>query len=374
MDPQCHVPFSYTGAALAGYPGAAAAIASLRPLSDSCSIGNRLKISIMAERRTSQAESETEGAAAAPPQLKIATRFAGVLSNLDVSERVVIFTHVPKTGGTTLDHIITAVAAATGKRKRRLRRPSTGPGVVPAPGQHLVNFEDLPEGLLADADYLTGHFQFGIHRRLQRPFLYVTLLRDPIQRLLSNIRFGIDRGNWSRDTPIESIFAAGRLIDNIQTRQLAGVADRSTPCTAEMLAAARDNLRRHYAVAGLTERFDETLRTLITLLGWPDIAYTDRQVSATTVDPELESRARLAAERFSPLDMELYADVAAMPVPWAYGIIEGTPTGAARQQNVLVTSPLFQLNNRPLSLLPYPIFDLHIRPLVARRGGEVVFV
>lgn len=329
----------------------------------------------MADPNTSRVETDADNdGGSLPPRLKIATRFAGVVPNLDVSRRLVIFTHVPKTGGTTLDHIFGAAAAVTGKKKRRLRMKSTASGPRHARDQHLLDFETVPQEELTGADYLTGHFQFGIHRRLQRQFLYVTLVRDPVARLLSNIRFGIDHGKWSRDTPIESIFAAGRLIDNIQTRQLAGVANREAPCTAETLTAARDNLRRHYAVAGVTERFDETLRTLITLLGWPDIAYTDRQVSTTAANPELEARVRIAAERFSSFDMELYADVAAMPVPWAYGIIEGTPTGAARQQNLLITSPLFRLKNRPMSMLPYSLFDALVRPVVARQGGEIVFV
>lgn len=367
---------SYIVTVLSSYPGEGTTAASLRLRSDSCSIGAYLQVEAMPESDATQVETgaDDNGVGASPPQLKIATRFSGVAVNLDVSGRVIIFTHVPKTGGTTLDHILGAAAAATGKQKRRLRMRSTASGPRHSRDQHLLDFETVPPEELAGADYLTGHFQFGIHRRIQRPFLYVTLLRDPVARLLSNIRFGIDHGKWSRDTPIESIFTAGRLIDNIQTRQLAGIADRETPCTAEMLAAARLNLRRHYAVTGLTERFDETLRALITLMSWPDIAYTDRQVSITAADPELEARARHAAQRFSLFDMELYADVAAMPVPWAYGIMEGTPTGSARQQNLLVTSPLFRLNNRPLSLLPYSVFETHVRPMVVRQGSDVVYV
>src|SRR5206468_1396750 len=94
-----------------------------------------------------------------------------------------------------------------------------------------------------------------------------------------NVRFGLDRRTWSRDTPVESLVKHGRLIDNMQTRQIAGIADRDVPCTAKMLAIAIENLRSHYAVVGATERFDDALKTLITLLGWPDIAYSDRQVS-----------------------------------------------------------------------------------------------
>lgn len=307
-------------------------------------------------------------------RLKLASRLSGVVPNLDAGSRTIVFTHVPKTGGTTLDHVFGAAAAITKHRWRRLRMKSLNTGPRSERLQRLLDFETVAPSILDDADYLTGHFQFGIHRCLKRPCLYVTLLRDPVARLLSNLRFGFDRGNWPRDASLESIIKSGRMLDNIQTRQLAGIADREVPCTAETLVLALKNLRQNYAIVGLTERFDETLKALITLLGWPDIAYSDRQVSQVPADGEMEAKARTEAERLFSYDMELYAEAASRPVPWAAGIMDGTPLGTVRQANVLLTSPRLQLNNRPVSLLPASVFDSLVRPAVLRQGGEVVFV
>jgi hypothetical protein len=310
----------------------------------------------------------------APVRLKLATRLAGLRPMIDPTRQTIIFTHVPKTGGTTLDHIMHAMAAIGRKRGRRLTFQREG---VPPPHariQEFLSLDHLSDDQLSDCDYLSGHFPFGIHHRLKRPCLYITLLRDPVARLLSNVRFGLDRGRWTKDAPLDALIEEGRLIDNLQTRQIAGIGDRAAPCTAETLAMALDNLRSHYGVVGTTERFDETLKALITLLGWPDIAYSDRQVSRTPSDPELEARVRTVAERYFALDMELYAFANALPVPWRVDVLDGMAAANVRQGTVLLTSPVVTFNSRPYALLPASAFDTQICPAVRQQGGEVLFV
>lgn len=284
-----------------------------------------------------------------------------------------IFTHVPKTGGTTLDHIFAAVAAATGRTARRLTMAHLADRPRSERNQRILDFATTPD-LDRAADYLTGHFQFGLHRLLDRPSCYVTIMRSPAARLLSNLRFGIDRGMLPPGATIETVFATNRFLDNIQTRQLAGVADRDVPCTRETLETARENLRRHYAVVGITERFDEALKALITLLGWPDIAYTDRQVSRTRIDPAREAEAAAAVERHFAYDLELYREVAARPVPWSPDFMTGEVAGSARQDAVLVTSPVIKRGNKPFALISRTEFDLRLCPALKQAGGEVVFV
>ena len=319
-------------------------------------------------------ESHGDGVRTPPVVLKVATRLAGVVPSVDPSDHTIVFTHVPKTGGMTLDHIMMAAAAVGGKRWRRL--PMTAQRSVPRHErrQMFLDFEEFPRDELAGFDYITGHMPFGIHRRLPRPSLYIVLLRDPVARLLSNFRFGIDRGKWSRDTSIEALFKEGKIADNLQTRQLSGLGDFSAPCTAATLALAFENLRSHYAFVGLTERFDDLLKGLITLLGWPDVAYSDRQVSSTPSDPALETSVRDAAERHCCLDMELYAAARLRATPWSAGLLEGTVDGSTRQANVLLTSPVVNFNSRPSALLPADFFDSRLGPAVRQQGGDVVFV
>lgn len=306
-------------------------------------------------------------------QLKVASRIGGMTPMADLHRKTLVFTHIGKTGGTTLDHIIRGAASAAGMRVCRLRSQRSRA----TPTQHiqeLSTFDRADFAQLSACDYISGHFPFGIHARLSRPCLYVTLLREPVARLLSNVRFGLDRGKWSRDVSVVALVEEGRLIDNMQTRQIAGVADRASPCTAETLALALENLRSHYAVVGVTERFDDTVRSLITLFGWPDIAYSDSQISRAASDPDLESRAREAAERYFAFDIELHAYAKSRPTPWSPAILGGTMTGPARQDSVLVTSPMVRFNNRPVGRIPRTMFDTELVPAVQQQGGEVVYV
>jgi hypothetical protein len=316
----------------------------------------------------------TSASGAAAFQLKLATRLAGVAPAIDVSRHTIVFTHIGKTGGTTLDHIIRVAASVGGKRACR-PRPPRGRSIPPSQhNQELLHLDLIDHDQLSSCDYVIGHFPFGLHARLPRPCLYITLLRDPASRLLSNIRFGLDRDKWPRDASVTELVEQGRLIDNMQTRQIAGIADRDAPCTSKTLATAINNLRSHYCVVGVTERFDDALKTLITLLGWPDIAYSNRQVSHAPSDPDLESRVRAAVERHFAVDMELYAYASALPSPWSSGVLEGTVTGNARQDSVLVTSPFINFNDRPSALLSRAAFDAQIHLAVQQLGGEVVLV
>jgi len=265
-------------------------------------------------------------------------------------------------------------ASIGGKRACRPRARRERPLDPAQQNQELVHLDEIADDQLSACDYVIGHFPFGIHARLPRPSLYITLLRDPVARLLSNFRFGLDRQKWPRDMPVATLVEQGRLIDNMQTRQIAGIADRHVPCTSAMLSTAIENLRSRYAVVGVTERFDETLRTLITLLGWPDIAYSDRQVSRAASDPELESNARSAAERYFGFDMELHTYASMRPTPWNPGILEGTVTGGTRQDTVLVTSPMVSFGGRPFALVPSAAFDSQICATVRQKGGEVLLV
>ncbi len=304
------------------------------------------------------------GALQAPLRLRLATAYAGLAPRADATPQTVVFTHIPKTAGTTLDHIMYATSLSRGAVYRRARGAIYGP--LP---DALAQFETWDRDQLATLDYLAGHLPYGIHARLPRSCLYVTLLRDPSAQLLSYFRFGVARGVWSRETPVDELIRAGHMIDNPQTRQLAGTRDRNAECTPATLAAALANLSA-YAVVGITERFDEFLKALIALLRWPDVAYTRHQVGNLPVDAELAERIAAAAERYCALDRALYDAAARRPAPWSADRVEGA-AGGGRQQSVLVVAPPIRIGSRRYGLLSAADFDNVLCPDILKRGGSV---
>lgn len=181
-------------------------------------------------------------------------------------KETLIFVHIPKAAGTTLAHLI----------EPEFEHDEI---YVTNPVECEVDFHRLPQSEKADIRLVSGHMSFGLHPTLSRPFAYVTMLRNPVKRVISHYFFE-QREPLSS---IRSLMEAGMTLaefvhhqqrykrDNLQTRVLADdwVKRHGTrPCDEEMLEQAKDNLTEHFAVVGLAEQFAESYLLMANLFGW----------------------------------------------------------------------------------------------------------
>ena len=222
-----------------------------------------------------------------------------------------IFLHILKTGGTTLNVILENYFP----HKRSFATFPTRQH----PEGSLAAFRALSDQQKAQIDLLNGHMGFGLHEELPRTAVYITLLRDPVERVIS--RYNQMRHNPQSHLHQEIVtnnmsvkdfvrwFAAEHYMDNLQTRMIAGNWDERGfgPCTDEMLATAKQNLQSHFIVAGLTERFDETYLLLKRHFGWPYVPYTRHNVGHNR--PEIDAETRDLIRQYNSYDMALYAFV-----------------------------------------------------------------
>lgn len=217
----------------------------------------------------------------------------------------IIFVHIPKTAGTTLHMII---------------ERQYPPELVYTLGEKrsFDDFRNLSETRRAEIRLLRGHMNLGAHEFLPGKSLYITLLRDPIERVISYYYFIrrtpthyhydlITSNNLDLLAFLES--KADILMANGQTRILSGGAYEYGfgECTQEVLEAAKRNLRERFAVVGLTERFDETLLLLKNALGWRNLFYTPQRVATDRPKRnELAPDTLDAIVEANQLDIELY--------------------------------------------------------------------
>lgn len=185
---------------------------------------------------------------------------------MSLTERTLIFLHHPRTAGTTLSTTIERLfppsAVFPGTLGVRLTRRTIRVlwGKRRTTGQILEEFSSLSEREKGEIRYLHGHLPFGIHTGLPRPGVYVTMLRDPVGRMISLYHFLKRRPDFGfydqvkgmslRDFVGEIGPYAG---NNAQVRRISG-ARLSASLTPDTLEIAKSNLCEHFVVVGITER------------------------------------------------------------------------------------------------------------------------
>lgn len=130
---------------------------------------------------------------------------------------------------------------------------------------------------------LAGHFWYGVHERVGRPESYVTILRHPIDRVLS--MHAHYREHCNMTVPFDRYVLTERDWDlsNGQTRRLATawLGEHIGDVTQTMYDVAAERLTDKFLVVGTTERFDEMAIALAHALGWRSTAYRLRSASGS---------------------------------------------------------------------------------------------
>jgi hypothetical protein len=224
---------------------------------------------------------------------------------------VIVFTHVPKTSGTSF-------TAA-------LVEPNLAPAEIFAYGgaRHFLRNRG------SESSFVWGHVPFGVHLLTRRQVRYITFLRDPVDRAVSHYYFVKDsdpavyvhpaRAEADALTLIE--FFQRRKNQNLQARFLAGFQYHylyprldSGRFERATLRQAQDNLAGRYACFGLQERFEDSLDLFQRRLGWRQRATAGR-AKATGRRPrlaDLDPATRSALRDANRLDCALYNSACAL--------------------------------------------------------------
>jgi len=173
----------------------------------------------------------------------------------------------------------------------------------------------------ASIRYIEGHFRFGLHEYIPGPATYITFLRDPLERLKSAYYYILSRPNHReydavRRMSLEQYMQDPISVDSVGTQVavLSGlnahkISQLENP--NEALTLALQNTEKHFALVGLTERFDQSLILLAEAAGWHDMPFYTRKNTTrnkpvkTAISEEFISRVR----EIHSLDFQLYNEI-----------------------------------------------------------------
>lgn len=238
------------------------------------------------------------------------------------NHETLLFLHLPKSGGTTLRHVL-----------ERQFPPGRSLQAYPTPESHAATRAGrlvLPPALAeltpeerSRFGLVSGHFSYGIHEAFARPCRYLTFVRRPVDRVVSlyhHARLHVDHvmhplihdEGMSLAQLLESRRNALEYED-AQVRALAGYhleeefrsAVEADP--EAVLERAIRHLESHFDVVGIMEAYDTSLLLAAERYGWTDVAYQVRNVTAPPRRrPEDDPEVRRLIRRHNRLDERLH--------------------------------------------------------------------
>lgn len=200
---------------------------------------------------------------------------------------ILVYVHLPRTAGANLGAVLQKYFKAPCMQYgiERFGEPNT----LNNPGEtHFIELARCIREVEKKHEniYIQGHIPYGIHRYIESPVKYITIVRNPIKRVWS--RYNAYRSAqqysiyqyWKReyDLKFERIIEAGELeLCNDQTRLIIGTCRKEI--TDFDATVAIDLLVNKYTWVGTTEDFWKSGSDFSKAVGIPNVKFNRARVN-----------------------------------------------------------------------------------------------
>lgn len=216
--------------------------------------------------------------------------------------------HIPKTGGTTLQVILTraydVLLSTLAKQGHKL------PPL--AIGRIETMDEATPEGLSKNYVLMSSHMPFPFHQQFASDFELVTIVREPFRRLVSSFTYSMARARRRPTLEDFSAFIADENNRNYQAKFLAGAPFEEPAQSTDAGARAWANLQEHFTYFGTTHHIQAIASRLLAQSSLPNVL-AERLNKTRAVHPLDVSQFEQEALSLNAEDIELYERIAAAP-------------------------------------------------------------
>jgi hypothetical protein len=237
---------------------------------------------------------------------------------------------MPKTGGTTLNIVLRGNFPGSERFIAKTDQAYSHLWTEAMPALQ-AKFDALPAAEKASIRCVTAaHLPMGVHRIFDRPAKYITVLRDPVDRVISHFYFVHDE----KDRPISESMTLEQYLDSrmdlgphdFQTRMLSGAPELDamrtgekgpiaiTPVEDRHLEMAKRNIEALFIAAAPLEDFTALVLLLRRIYGWGWSKVLFEEINSTKARPKLEQvpeATRRHIEGLNRYDRQLYEWTAA---------------------------------------------------------------
>lgn len=226
---------------------------------------------------------------------------------IDHNDNILIFLHILKTGGSTLQAIL---------------QKQYSEWILANENENVLNKETIKELLIKKnvegVKCLFGHFPYGVHEQFLKPYQYITFLREPVDRVISLYFYikntkGHSMYNSLQEVSLEEFIAKEEykhLVYNHQTGYLSGECSLITGYKNKPnLSLAIKNITEDFNVVGIMEMYEESIYLMKQNLNWSDDVFNYSKQNVNKKKPLREKIPReiiSKIEELNLLDIKLY--------------------------------------------------------------------
>lgn len=201
-------------------------------------------------------------------------------------EPIYIFIHLAKCGGNTVRQAL----------RTRFREEEIA----------WVTNEDIRAGLPSSTKVVGGHIHFGVHCYIERPCRYFTVLRHPVDRVISDYFYCLCHPNDTRN-PLARRSSLMEWADKVGRSYMTGTlcwrSEEGARPEEVGFEQARSNLMHHFIHVGTLERLEGTLEWMAERFGCQRL---ELRKNENRHKPPIHYRAKDEIARQVAPDMPIY--------------------------------------------------------------------
>ncbi len=198
-----------------------------------------------------------------------------------LKEAKLIFNHMPKTGGSSMQFFFEELFGKDRVFRVRDRTITPETKTVDRLSKEEVDFYRV----------FQGHFRYGNHTVVGEKSVYFGVMRDPIDRLISNYFYARRKGRADRKAHARSVSLRAYVEELIETRHVNFGAAQTRFLTGEGSSArAKQVIDRDYLICCATEQLDACQAVFARLYGRPDLAAMHRNTTGSGTKGESARR------------------------------------------------------------------------------------